>query len=476
MSINIFMMNLLNENILYFKCSKCGMNISPTLNVARCKECGGALRVIYDYDGLADTVRVKLRTKGRMSVWRYWDLLPLSRRARPVTLLEGGTPLIKSRRLSRMLKVRLLLKNETVNPTGSFLDRGSTVVISLIRRIHKRVCCIANGNLGASLAAYAARSDISFRFFVTRPIDKGELYQMSALGAELIFSRSYDEALKQVLSDEESYYVGCDNPFLLEGEKTTAFEIIEELRWKVPDWIIVPCGSGGHLSMIWKGIEELREIGLIDKAPRLVGVQPSAFPLLKLILEGRRPLNMNYEVDTIARDLVLEGPLMIEEAAKAIRNSRGVAVIVDDEEILDALKLLARYEGIIAEPSSASTLAALMKLLDNGIVDHDEEVVCIITGSGLKTQDVLSYAKRPSASHPLTETKREILRLLKVLKRAHGYLLWKKLMEEGVSISLPALYHHLKELEETGYVKSQVVRCGRRIRKVYELSTAPKCS
>ncbi len=442
----------LNPFISGMKCPRCNLFYPLDLYKIRCSKCESFLEIVYDYDRAKRRVS-KWKLLRRLGIWKYKELLPYPLAKDLISLGEGSTPLISTRRL--VPGVRLLLKNEAANPTGSFLDRGSCLIISLLNGIHRKLVCAVNANLAVSLAAYCAKVGMKLSFFCPPDIDRGEFYQAIALGAEVHVVRSQKEAYERSSSLRNGYYyVDSANPFLLEGEKTTAFELAEQLSWKWPTWIVVPVGTGGHITMIWKAVKELSVIRIVrSKPPRLVGVQPKSYSPLVDLFDGS--YNRDY-YGTIARDLVFVDPPKLFEAYRAIKESKGIAVRVDDKEIIKALKDLASKEGILAEPAAASTIAAIRKLREEGIIEKGDTVAAIITGSGLKNPDIIkSLIESKRRERTLTKTKIFILKAIRKLGgRGYGYEI-KKILESEYSlgISLPTIYHHLKELEQMGFLR-----------------------
>lgn len=353
----------------------------------------------------------------------------------------------------------LMIKDESRNPTGSFLDRGSTVLVSAALARGVRECgCVTTGNLGASLAAYCAKAGINVHVRISSGVDQGKLYQMLAYGA------SVDMASRR-RQGGHTLEVTPGNPFLLEGEKTTGFEIIQELGWEAPDLIVVPVGTGGHISMIWQSLTELREAGLFEgSGPRLVGVKLEVPP-------GR---------DFQLAELTESEPFFRDLATEAIEESRGFTLTTTPGETIAATGLLAKTEGIFAEPSAASVVAALLKVVGEGRIDRSDKVACVITGAGLKDTKSVSRLARVTRRTPtgvpyalrspqIGETKVVILRLLQ-RRPTYAYDLWRLLRPE-LGISTASIYQHLSELEELAMIRKQgSVVSGGRERIVYELT------
>jgi threonine synthase len=419
-------------------------------------------------------------------VWKYLELLPVHTTSNIVSLGEGGTFLQKCDGLAKALGMReLYVKNETTNPTGSFIDRGMTVLVSkAIEANLKSLSCVPTGNLGASLAAYATKSGITCKILLSSEIDLGKLYQIIAYNADI---RLDDDGEKRFArNDGNDFRVTPSNPFLIEGEKTIAYEICEQLGWHPPSRIISPMGTGGLTSMIWKGFQDLTQLGFIDDASSMItGVQAEGCcPIVEAYKHQRSEIEPFHEPRSLAVDIKVGNPPLGKMALAAIRDSKGTAITVSDTEILEAIRLLAKTEGIFAEPSAASTVAGLKKLIRMGKIAKDEEVVCVITGTGLKDPSIIERLVgdrrrvklfvRGVEGRRLTklgETKLHILRVLSD-RELHGYGIWKMLKEEhSLKITLPSVYQHLSELEALNLVRKSEAQpvIGGRKRRYYTL-------
>ncbi len=332
-------------------------------------------------------------------VWRYRELLPVPRGAVPISLGEGATPLTRLNRIEELRGVSVFAKNEGVNPTGSFKDRGMTVAVTLARNIGARAVVVAStGNTASSAAAYAARAGMKAIIVVPRgKIALGKLAQSILYGAVIVeIEGSFDKALEAVMEatrrNRQLYPLNSFNPWRLEGQKTIAFEIAEQLGF-VPDWVIVPVGNAGNISAIWKGFRELHRYGLIDRLPRLAGVQASgAAPLASAWRKGLREPVVFEHPETVATAIRIGKPINWPKALRAVEESNGVFIDVRDEEILRAQRLLARREGIAVEPASAASLAGLLRLVGDGFIERGETVVTVLTGHGLKDPDAMMKA------------------------------------------------------------------------------------
>ena len=454
-----------------FTCTSCNREYTLQRSLYACPECGAPVTITYDYEEIGKKLsRSHLETRGP-GVWKYLELLPLKSEANIVSLGEGGTFLQRCDQLAKTLGIRrLYLKNETTNPTGSFIDRGISVAVSKAKEDGvDSLSCVPTGNLGSSLAAYAARAGLKCTIFLSPEVDLGKLYQMIAYNANIVLESSTEAYQHQDERKERTEAVTTVNPFLLEGEKTVGFEICEQLGWTVPTRIIAPMGTGGLFSMIWKGIQETARVGFVhDYSVMMTGVQAEGCsPIVEAFVRGRETVEPFKEPKTIAIDIRVPEPPMGHVALKAIRESKGTATTVSDSEILEATRVLAKTEGIFAEPAAASTVACLEKMVEMREVDRDEVVVCVITGAGLKD---LSTARKlvddrrrvkmfvdgvegRGLTTKLGETKMQILGLLN-REDLHGYGIWLGLRRKSsLKISLASVYQHLGELELLGLLK-----------------------
>jgi len=382
----------------HLECIECGTHYPSSEILYVCKNCGDLLEVRYDYDSLQGFVDPSLWKERPLSVWRYEELLPLNKASVRVSLEEGGTSLYKSIRLADRLGLKkLYVKNEGENPTGSFKDRGMTLGVSKAVEIGaERVACASTGNTAASLAAYAARAGLEC--IVVIPSGKvalGKLAQALVYGARVLqLEGSFDDALRAVVELAQSktglYLLNSINPYRLEGQKTLAYEVWDQLGGRIPDTIIVPVGNAGNISAIWKGLQDLNQLGLIKKLPRMIGIQAEgASPITEAFRKGLSKINPVPNPETIATAIRIGSPASWKKALRAVRDSHGLMETVSDREILEAQKLLARLEGIFVEPASAASIAGLKKLVEAREVSREEEVVCVTTGHGLKDPEII---------------------------------------------------------------------------------------
>ncbi len=382
----------------HLECIECHRKYSETEVIYTCT-CGGLLDVVYDYSDIQIT---KKDLKGSLSVWKYRALLPVSRK--PISLKEGGTPLYPVERLAKDIDMKeVYVKHEGMNPTGSFKDRGMTVGVTKALELNmKTVACASTGNTSASLAVYGARAGVpAVVLLPSGKVALGKLAQALMHGAKVLSIRgNFDDALKLVraLCDREGFYLlNSVNPYRLEGQKTIAFEIADQLGWQAPDRLILPVGNAGNISAIYKGFRELKDLGFINNVPKMTGIQAEgACPVVAAIKNNESMITPEARPETVATAIRIGNPVNAAKALAAIRESGGTAETVSDDEIIRAQHELASLEGIGVEPASASSIAGLRKLVDLGIIDTDEKVVCVTTGHLLKdSEHVLNVCPKP---------------------------------------------------------------------------------
>jgi threonine synthase len=386
------------------QCMDCGQQYPTTQIIYNCERCGGLLDVLHDMDYLKATITRatfdqrlgSLDFPYNSGVWRYKELVyPQVRDELIVSRPEGNTNLYRSARLAEWVGIdSLYLKHEGENPTGSFKDRGMTGGVTQARVLGvERVACASTGNTSASLAAYAAWANIEgIVFFQNKQIAMGKLAQAIAYGATGIqinadFDRNL-ELVREVAGALGIYVLNSINPFRLEGQKTIMIETIQQLRWRVPDWIVVPGGNLGNSSAFGKALHEMYTLGLIDRLPRLAIIQAEgANPLYDSYTHGfdhLRPM----QADTIATAIKIGNPVNYAKAVRALKWTNGVVEQVTDQEIMDA-KALIDKQGIGCEPASACSVVGVRKLVDKGIIQPHETAVAVLTGHVLKDPDVV---------------------------------------------------------------------------------------
>lgn len=384
--------------MIHLQCIACGEKYSIDEILYSCKRCGDLLEVRYDYEALKAKLKKSDWQRLPLSVWRYKDLMPIQDFSKIISLNEGGTGLHPCKRLGNLLGVKhLYVKNEGENPTGSFKDRGMTVgVTKAIELGMNTVICASTGNTAASLAAYAAKAGLQCIVLIpSGKIAYGKLAQATVYDAKVVQVRgNFDQALKIVLElskkNRRVYLLNSVNPYRIEGQKSLAYEICDQLNNKAPSKVIVPVGNAGNISAVWKGFSEFYELGFISGLPQMIGIQSEgAAPIAQAIKKGGNEIVPIDQPETIATAIRIGSPISWKKALRAIRESKGTAETVADREILEAQKMLAKHEGLFVEPASASSIAGLKKLIELGEIDKSEVVVCVATGHGLKDPDVI---------------------------------------------------------------------------------------
>ncbi len=374
-------------------CKECGKRFSPGIRNA-CDECFAPLEVRYSIESVREIFSRKFIASGPQSIWRYWPVLPAGRFEGEKGLNPGMTPLRDCRNLAKKLGVkRLLVKDDTVNPTYSFKDRPVAVSISKIFEFGLNGAgCASTGNLAGATAAASAKYGIPCYVLIPSGTDRGKVISALAYGATVLeVNGTYDDAnrLSNLIADRHS--IGFVNinlrPYYVEGSKTIAMETVEQLGWDTPDSVIVPMGSGALLTAVSKGLEELKEIGLIpDSEVQICGAQPSGCSTIAAAyISGRDSIIPVEKPETVAESLAIGDPASGYEALSIIRKSGGFADAPEDSEIVEGQLLLARHEGIFAEPAGGTVIASLKRKIEDGTISNDQTVVCLITGNGLKT-------------------------------------------------------------------------------------------
>ena len=331
-------------------------------------------------------------------LFRYREFLPLTPKTPMITLGEGDTPLVRSRRLEKELGCELYFKLEGCNPTGSFKDRGMVVAVAkAVEEGSKAIICASTGNTSASAAAFGARFGLKTIVIIPEgKIALGKLAQALIYGARIIaIDGNFDQALYLVRTLAQKHpitLVNSVNPYRIEGQKTAAFEIVDELG-DAPDYLFIPVGNAGNITAYWKGFVEYCRAGRAKNAPRMMGFQAEgASP----IVQGR----VFEHPETVASAIRIGNPASWKGAVAARDESGGLIDAVSDDEILSAYKLLATDEGIFGEPASAASVAGLIKMARRGMHLTDKKVVCVITGAGLKDPDTAIRCAEPPAELP----------------------------------------------------------------------------
>jgi len=378
--------------VLHLQCVGCGRQYSTRVPYT-CPGCGitGILDVQYDYAAVRRLLSRKvLLRRVDQSHWRYRELLPIAGRSILPGLQVGWTPICDVPKLAHHVGVRSLhLKDEGRNPTGSLKDRASSVAV--VRALSKRspiVACASTGNAASSLAGMAASLGLRSVIFVPHRAPEPKVTQLLIFGATVFrVQGGYDDAFRlshKACERWNWYNRNCAiNPYLMEGKKTVGLEIAEQLGWQVPEWVALSVGDGCTIAGAWKAFRELRVLGLIDRTPRMLGVQAAgAAPVTEAFRTGA-PLRPVVP-DTIADSIAVGVPRNWQKALMAIRESGGTMINVTDDEILDAVRYTGMLAGVFAEPAAAASVAGLKRAVNEGIISKHSSAMAVLTGSGLK--------------------------------------------------------------------------------------------
>lgn len=378
------------------KCRECGREYSVE-PIYVCEFCFGPLEVAYDYEGMARTLNRKKIEERPQNLWRYRELLPVDGDPQ-VGLDSGYTPLVKADGLAKALGVdELYIKDDTVvHPTLSFKDRVVSVALTKAREFgFDTVACASTGNLAHSVSAHGARAGFERFIFIPASLEASKIVASLVYEPNLIaVDGNYDEVNRLCSEVANKYRWAFVNinirPFYAEGSKTLGFEIVEQLGWRAPDHVVVPCASGSLLTKVWKSFKEFKEIGILDGLEtKVFGAQATGCaPIAAAVKSGTdviRPVKPN----TIAKSLAIGNPADGFYATQVVRETGGYAEDVSDQEIIDAIKLLAKTEGIFAETAGGVTVASTRKLIETGKISREGSTVICITGNGLKTQEAL---------------------------------------------------------------------------------------
>jgi threonine synthase len=382
--------------VLGLKCKECGVRY-PAEARTMCVECFGPLEVAYDYPAMRGRVTRASIEAGPPSLWRYRDLLPVEGQPR-AGLRSGLTPLVKADALAEELGVsELYLKDDSANyPTFSYKDR--VVAVALTKALElgfTTVGCASTGNLAHSVAAHAAAAGLEAFVLVPHDLEEGKIVSTLVFGPRMVKVRgSYDDVnrLCSEIADRHGWAIVNVNlrPYYTEGAKTHGYEIAEQLGWRLPDHTVVPVAGGTILPKVWKAYNELQELGLVKLSyPRIHAAQARGCdPVVQAIESGSEEIRPQ-KPNTIAKSIAIGSPADGRYVVKVVRGSGGHGVSCSEAEILDAIKRLARTEGIFAEPAGGTTLAAAIRLIESGRIPRDESICVSITGNGMKTVEAL---------------------------------------------------------------------------------------
>src|SRR5215471_12157784 len=398
--------------------SNCGARFGLSERIYTCTDCGGLLQITPSFDQIPDVQalpsiwkarRASLAAVDRSGVWRFRELLPFGEGVRLISLDEGNTPLYEAPRSAAYGGLdSLRFKHQGANPTGSFKDTGMTTAVTQAVLIGARVVvCASTGNTAASLAAYAARAGLRCAILIPEgQVSHAKLAQALDYGARVLeIAGNFDDCMRlvnQLATSESIYLVNSINPFRIEGQKTVAIELLEQLEWKVPDHVVVPGGNLGNSSALGKGFYELKCLGLINRLPKLSVIQAEGAAPFAETFSASTSTNEARAIElqpwphpeTLASAIKIGAPVSWKKALRAVLQSGGQVATVSEGEIADAKALIGR-DGIGCEPASATTVAGIKRLVASGAIKSSDDVVAVLTGHVLKDSDyVISYHQR----------------------------------------------------------------------------------
>ena len=447
----------MNNGSAYQKCINpdCGGEFDCGQAMFKCPRCGDLLDALYDWDKievpsqLSDFEKRWASRSNRLDfsgVWRFRELLNFCDDEHKVSIGEGQTILERNSLIAKQIGINedcLFLEYEGLNPSGSFKDNGMTAAFSHAMMVGAKSCaCASTGNTSAAVALYAHHCGLKCTVFVgSGRIAFGKLSQAMDYGAQTIqILGDFDDCMRQVqdvCSKLGLYLLNSLNPFRLEGQKTIMYRIIEQLGWEVPDWIIVPGGNLGNSSAFGKAFSELKQLGLIDRVPRMAIVNAAGADTLTDLVNNKKltwnggDVNQeiiddyyadltarNFSPHTCASAIEISRPVNLKKCLRAIDICDGVVLAVTDEEIKDAKALVGKY-GLGCEPASAATIAGLKHLLADGLVGKDQRIACVLTGHALKDPDVtVNYHKQKQGlfSNPPVEAPNDLDEIIKLIK------------------------------------------------------------
>jgi threonine synthase len=379
------------------KCRECGREY-PVDPIYVCEFCFGPLEAVYDYKKIKRVLTRKSIEKREKNLWRYKELLPIDGEPQ-VGLKSGFTPLIKADNLAKVLGVKeLYIKDDTVaHPTLSFKDRVVAVALTKAKEFgFDTVACASTGNLAHSVSAHGAKSGFKRFVFIPATLEKSKIVASLVYDPHVVaVDGNYDEVNRLCSEIANKYKWAFVNinirPFYAEGSKTMGFEIIEQLGWEAPDNVVVPCASGSLLTKVWKAFKEFKEIGILKELQtKVFAAQATGCSPISVAIKSGTDVIKPVKPDTVAKSLAIGNPADGFYAAQVVRETGGYGEDVSDNEIIEAMKLLAKTEGIFAETAGGVTIATTKKLIEQGRIGRNETTVACITGNGLKTQEALS--------------------------------------------------------------------------------------
>jgi threonine synthase len=393
-------------NKTFLRCRECKKEYDSTFKYI-CDECFGPLDVHYHFPPITKDIFVNRE----QTYWRYFELLPIIDKSNIVSINAGMTPLVRAEQLGKEIGLNnLYIKNDSVNPTFSFKDRPAGVAISKAKEFGlSSVGCASTGNLASATAAHAAKANLPCYIFAPSDIEHAKIAQSLSYGANYIsVDGTYDDANRIAAQIGDTKGVGIVNinmrSYYVEGSKTLAYEVAEQLDWKVPDQLVVPTGSGAMLNAICKGFEELETVSLVDKVSEMHMncAQPhGCAPIVNAFKNNSDDVIPVENPDTVAKSLAIGDPGDGRYVLKRLKQYNGIAQESNNKETLDAILLLAKTEGIFTEPAGGVSVAVLKKMVEDGQIDKDETTVCYVTGNGLKaTEAIMDVLPRPEVMQP----------------------------------------------------------------------------
>jgi threonine synthase len=382
--------------LTHLECTACGLRHDCSRLQNLCTACGKPLFAIVDLKAAALAITREKLVAREKSLWRYRELLPLPKDTEPISLGEGGTPLLRAKKFGGDVDVDVWIKDESLNPTQSFKARGMSVAVSMAKYLGaKKLAVPSAGNAGGALAAYAARAELEAHIFMPRDTPRANIMECRELGAHvtLIDGLITDCGAEIARRKEKEGWFDMSTlkePYRIEGKKTLGYEIAEQLNWELPDVILYPTGGGTGLIGMWKAFDEMEKLGWMDnKRPRMFSVQASGCaPIVRAFEAGEKFATEFPNADTVASGLRVPKAIGDFLMLRILHESKGGAIAVDDEEMIRTVREVGSKEGLFVAPEGAACFAALKRLRASGKIDIGEQVVIFNTGSGIKYLDV----------------------------------------------------------------------------------------
>jgi threonine synthase len=382
--------------VTHLECTACGLRHDWSRLQNLCTACAKPLFAIVDLKAAALAITREKLVMGEKSLWRYRELLPLPKDAEPISLGEGGTPLLRAKKFGGDVDVDVWIKDESLNPTQSFKARGMSVAVSMAKYLGaKKLAVPSAGNAGGALAAYAARAELKAHIFMPRDTPRANIIECRELGAHvtLIDGLITDCGAEIARRKEKEGWFDMSTlkePYRIEGKKTLGYEITEQLNWELPDVILYPTGGGTGLIGMWKAFDEMEKLGWIDnKRPRMISVQASGCaPIVRAFEAGEKFAAEFPNAHRAASGLRVPKAIGDFLMLRILRDSNGGAIAIDDDEMIRAVREVGSKEGLFVAPEGAACFAALKRLRASGKIDIGARVVIFNTGSGIKYLDV----------------------------------------------------------------------------------------